>query len=199
MNAPLVEAMAGVAVAWFTYVLVTTAKRADEHFRVSERAYIQMSHRRGIEFIGGEKITVKMQVRNWGKTPGRVTDQRLGPILKATKNAKLTGPPDYSALKETTAPEAFLIPTGLYNWSVGFEFSEVGAAEAIKDGEATLFLIGYVDYKDEFGGRYRAGYARKYATNPEDSGDPNNLSFVPSKGFNYDRMRKPGEGNDWDD
>ncbi len=56
-------------------------------------------------------------------------------------------------------------------------------------------LIGYVDYLDKFGGRHRGGYARKFA--PELDGTDNNLIFVDQTGYNYDRSRKKGEGNDW--
>ena len=56
-HAPLVEALAGAAVAWFTYVLVRVGQRADQHFRVTERAYIKMSHVTPPEGQGGFRVS----------------------------------------------------------------------------------------------------------------------------------------------
>ena len=61
-------------------------------------------------------------------------------------------------------------------------------------------LIGYVDYIDKFGVRHRGGYAREFdhvrhvLSKPEKR---NNLVFLNKRGYNYDRPRKRGEGNDW--
>ena len=78
-----------------------------------------------------------------------------------------------------------------------------------------FYLLGYVDYIDKFGDRHRAGYARVY--DPLENSEArytkagvldvkayarrNNLPFVMTPGYNYDRPRekKKGEGNDWDD
>lgn len=202
----LVTAIATIFVAGFTWTLwrsgdaaARTAGMSAEHFRLSERAYFQLSHRSGIRFFPEEgKIRVAMQVKNCGKTPGTVTYQLLGPIVVRARDGKLVSPPDYSALKDARTPETFLIPDGLYKWDIGFEFKDEGIVEAIEAGEFTLFLIGYVDYKDQFGGRHRSGYARIYVPRDPNSPQGNNLSYPTASGFNYDRERIPGEGVDWD-
>jgi len=80
-----------------------------------------------------------------------------------------------------------------------------------------LFIIGYVDFVDAFGVRHRSGYARMYNAWIESKGiqpdDPtmlsavelkqrhkrrNNLVFMSQAGYNYDRERDEGEGNDWE-
>jgi hypothetical protein len=57
----------------------------------------------------------------------------------------------------------------------------------------TLYVIGYADYIDQFNNRHRAGYARRY--NPVSPQD--NLHIAMDIGYNYDRLRNQGEGNDW--
>jgi len=62
---------------------------------------------------------------------------------------------------------------------------------------------------DKFGKRHRAGYARLYQPSlderriygtEEDFNRRSNLIFVPLQaGYNYDRPRTEGEGNDWDE
>jgi len=198
LDAHVAEALGSVAVAIFTGVLVWIGRRADKHFVVTERAYFQMSHRGGVEFPQGEQVTIKMQIKNWGRTPGTVTDQRLGPMLVMEKNGKLDGSVDYTGLNKSASPYTFLVPNAHYNWDIGFEFKDVGLVQAIKDGNVTLFMVGYVDYRDQFGGRWRAGYARKY-TPIADQPAANNLSYVTTKSFNDDRARLPGEGVDWAD
>ncbi len=91
----------------------------------------------------------------------------------------------------------------------------------IKLGSMALCVLGYVDYIDKFGQRHRTGYGRRY----EPSIDKNvphiprarwshrlmpevddevysirsNLPFVTQPGYNYNRERQRGEGNDWDE
>lgn len=45
----------------------------------------------------------------------------------------------------------------------------------------------------------RGGYARQYDPRRDDPANENrnNLIFVTQRGYNYDRPRKKGEGNDW--
>lgn len=196
---PAFTALATIVIGIFTWTLWRSTNRAGEHFRVTERAYFQLSHKGGVTFPAGEKVALTMQVKNWGRTPGTVTDQRVGPMLIMEKDGKLSGPVDYSGLEKSTSPYTFLVPTGHYNWDIGFEFTEAGVVQAILAGEITLFMVGYVDYRDQFGDRWRSGYARRYATIAGQNPLANNLSYVTAKGFNDDRHRLPGEGVDWDD
>jgi hypothetical protein len=70
-------------------------------------------------------------------------------------------------------------------------------------------LIGFVDYIDQFGQRYRGGYARIYYPMIDIKNDRykseaeyaarNNLGVVAQEGYNYDRPRSRGEGKDWNE
>jgi hypothetical protein len=73
---------------------------------------------------------------------------------------------------------------------------------AVKDHQSDLYLIGYVDYTDQFKKRHRAGYARVYRPAVDDRGGyktdaefeaRNNLAFVTQAGYNYDRLRRRWE------
>jgi hypothetical protein len=193
-NGDLLTAIGTLAIAIFTWTLWRSTDRASEHFRASERAYMLMSHKSGLQ-IEGQKIGVTMQIRNWGKTPGTVTDNVLGPVFFAGKG-RLPPKPDYNLLR-TANPEAFLAPSGKIQWTQEFEIGIPDLAE-VTAGRITLIMFGYVDYRDQFGGRFRNGYAREYGTVLTPDG--NNLGFVrDAPGYNYDRPRERGEGNDWND
>jgi hypothetical protein len=58
-----------------------------------------------------------------------------------------------------------------------------------------LYVLGYTDYRDRFGGLHRTGYARLYSPALDDEARyeggvtfnrRNNLVFVPQPGYNYD-------------
>jgi hypothetical protein len=68
----------------------------------------------------------------------------------------------------------------------------------IKSGSKTLWIFGHVDYIDTFKIRHRAGFARVY-TSALDGGSRNNLSYAVegSNRYNYDDLRKEGDGKDW--
>ena len=75
--------------------------------------------------------------------------------------------------------------------------------EDIRAGRKFLYVFGYVDYRDLFGVRHRGGYARRYEP-LVDKAEPNNpnrnnLVFADEPRYDYDRERKRGEGNDWDE
>ena len=61
-------------------------------------------------------------------------------------------------------------------------------------GGQILVVYGFVDYIDAFGVRHRGGYARQYVPNVQGN---NNLVFLDHPSYDYDRPRRPGEGNDW--
>ncbi len=58
-----------------------------------------------------------------------------------------------------------------------------------------IYVFGYVDYIDRFNMRHRSGFARYYMLGAK----PNNLMVLTQPGYNYDRERQHGEGNDWDE
>jgi hypothetical protein len=64
---------------------------------------------------------------------------------------------------------------------------------AVDDGTQKMIIFGYADYIDQFGIRHRAGYGRLYIDS-----QVNNLAYPDTGPFNYDRIRLPDEGIDWD-
>ncbi len=69
---PAITAFATIAIGFFTLTLWRSTDRAGEHYKSTERAYIQMSHHGGLEFMAGSIPTLRMQIRNRGNTPARV-------------------------------------------------------------------------------------------------------------------------------
>ena len=83
---------------------------------------------------------------------------------------------------------------------------DASPAETLEDAAVKLRRLeayvdrgqhGYVDYIDQFGQRHRGGYARVYDPRLDTEPSRNNLLFITQKGYNYDRLRKRGEGSDW--
>ena len=177
------------------------------HFKIVERAYIKMSHRPpGIEPEGITGLFwVNLEIANFGKTPARVTDVVLTPVVVPHQKG-LPEIPDYSvpAVRDNI-PNAFLVTEDKF-FSV--QRCKIPKLEmtSIMELESDLFLIGFVDYVDQFGQRYRGGYARRYQPRMDDRSryrtddafeQRSNLVFVAQNGYNYDRPRGRGEGNDW--
>ena len=103
----------------------------------------------------------------------------------------------------------YLVTQDKFNHYVPFTGLDPDALMAVmEDEERKLWLYGYVDYRDRFGTRHRGGYMRRYerfdrTAAPDALGHLperyNNLVFDPTPGFNYDRERERGEGNDWNE
>ena len=178
------------------------------HFKIVERAYIKISHRPpGIEPEGITGLFwVNLEITNSGKTPARVTDVVLTPVVVVPHKKGLPEIPDYSvpAVRDNI-PNAFLVTEDKF-FSV--QRCKIPKLEmtSIMELESDLYLIGFVDYIDQFGQRYRGGYARRYQPRMDDRSryrtddafeQRSNLVFVAQDGYNYDRPRVRGEGNDW--
>ena len=167
-----------------------------------ERAYVKMSHTeaglRAVAIIG--PLVVDIKVENFGKTPAEITDVVVD-LRPFDAGQPLPAVPEYRRLG-MTATHTVLVVGDFFNLHLQFAggmkegpFKMSELADAL-DGKKILYLLGYVDYIDKFGRRHRAGYARRYDhAMPANS---NNLVFVTQRGYNYDRKRKKGEGNDWD-
>lgn len=186
---------------WWTYrkILNTT--------KVMERAYVGMSH-----FPPGltiEKATGhfygRMRVKNFGRTPARITDALLkAQVLPNTE--LLPNIPDYRQIREKgNIPKAFLVTEDEFFLPFTACLDDI---PGIEDGTTKLWLYGYVDYIDQFGQRHRAGYARMYDPvrdnrsnyrSDEDFAGRSNLVFVAQNSYSYDRPRQKGEGNDWEE
>ena len=160
--------------------------------RTIERAYVKMSHSGwSLEPLReGEEVLVTMQVKNFGNTPATTTHYLLTYRL-CPQCQQLPDEPDYS--KGTVQSiEAFLVKGDFFTYSEAFSIpTEEMRSFAGPEPTAAFYLVGYVDYVDRFEIRHRAGYARRYDPVSED------LVFVTQPGYNYDRRRKKGEGNDW--
>jgi hypothetical protein len=167
------------------------AKSTAEHTRTVERAYLKFSHRpTGLRCARTGECCVEMGIHNRGHTPATVTGVLFEHVITATPHLPVS--PSYTAGKEKPR-SAFLVAGMQFGFEEKFDVTPKEYSE-IRRAKLHLFLLGYVDYIDAFGQRHRAGYARVY--NPL-SGHPNNLSFIPQPGYNYDRPREEGEGNDW--
>jgi hypothetical protein len=159
----------------------------------AERAYVKMSHAPpGVSFALRGKIVINIDVRNFGRTPGRVTDVVINACTCPNED-RLPDNPSYMPRTSPGIPNAFLVSNDNFFYNSSIPLPEAEVAE-VKVGNRQLYLLGYVDYIDQFGHRYRGGYGRLYRA--DFTG--NNLIFIAQPGYNYDRPRLPGEGNDWD-
>jgi len=170
--------------------------RADHHFRVSERAYVKMSHKPpGIAWDTPEsgKFLVDVRVKNFGRTPAEVTDVFLR--QQVVTSATASDVPIYENPGERIPTIGFLVTKDDFVYSEPMEITLLQRAQVEAAALHLLLIYGYVDYIDKFGRRHRGGYARMYDANAR--GNQNNLQIFPHRGYNYDRPRVRGEGNDW--
>jgi len=160
----------------------------------SERAYVKMSHvEPGVVF--GENPTVRwcevtVRVENGGRTPAKVTDARLTAWVRDWEEP-LPRTPDIREQSGDSVPNAFLLPGEYFFVTRNFPLGKIDRPNP-RTGDVRLCIFGFIDYIDAFEQRHRAGYAREFR---DERG--NNLFFVDRPGYNYDRQRQPGEGNDW--
>jgi len=183
-------------------------KRTVTGVKLSERAYVQMSHAApGLIFSAAvERAFVKVEVKNFGHTPAEVTDVVLK--LDALPGAQLLpDKPNYEREGPRARVRGFIVYGGHFFHDESFPTrTDVDYRTGLRLGVERLWLYGYVDYIDQFGQRRRAGYARVYNATLDDRANygsdadfanRSNLSFVPLPLYNYDRPRVHGEGNDW--
>ncbi len=186
---------------WFvTHMSAKAALRTAKTISASERAYVALSHTAPGLAIDKDTgaVTVAVEARNSGRTPATVTEILL----------KLHWPPSSTPLPDTPnyhregpiddTIEAFLVTQG-YVFNTRVIFMDPGALPDIKIGKTKLWLYGYVDYIDSFAQRHRGGFARIYEPNLDTGpiAERNNLVSPTIKNYNYDRLRKAGEGKDW--
>jgi hypothetical protein len=227
--------ISNVVIAAFTIVLACIARNqtriANRQRRLAaeaiatnkaiERAYIALSSHPpglnipGLTYTGKDgnavrNVEVYVSIKNYGNTPANVT-YVLVQVLDRSEPLPEHPPYDESGLKpvsvSTVKGDDF---TFFHSRSIDF-----GDIEDIRNGTSPkkLYVIGYADYIDKFGGRHRAGFGRWYNPTPDDvrlyqdeSGtvdiksfnERNNLLFITEPNYNYDRKRKKGEGKDWE-
>jgi hypothetical protein len=210
--AAAMTAVATVVIGLFTYYLwkstnglTVLATEQEKMTRTIERAYVKMSHLLpGVTFEQDGlicRVKVQMRIKNYGRTPARVTDILLRSLWRP-QGEPLPKTPDYQQSGENEAPKMFLVTGEEVFTPKETESIEFTAAD-VKNGVKQLWLYGCVDYIDQFGQRHRAGYAMSYNPQLDQVGmgrnDVDNLVFETQDGYIYDRQRKRGEGNDWDE
>jgi hypothetical protein len=113
-------------------------------------------------------------------------------------SAKLPPKPDYTPPPDWQQPKAFLVTNDTFSFTRRW-----GVFQGIELPNPTheVYAIGYVDYEDAFGRRYRSGYARQYKPLRNIGGasifpteeSRSNLVFVTQEGYNYDICLDEGE------
>jgi hypothetical protein len=168
------------------------AHRQEKTTKTTERAYLKMSHVSppGVNFDGLGQSWVRMEVRNYGRTPAEITavvvDFKWAPIGEPV-------PPPINKPTGNGDMKAFLVTNQAFYFTHQKALG-VSLKDDIKDGKQNLFVFGYVDYIDKFRQHHRAGYARVYNritdTHRKGYAQRNNLDFVTQEGYNYDHQRK---------
>lgn len=155
----------------------------------AERAYVAMAHTSYLlKFDEPDAIWFEVQIRNHGRTPGTV----LGGAVRV-----VFGPIDHQA-PETLAPDgtttsiapAFLVPNKkMCTRGMVFRVDSARIHRATQpitlhdeQEPLSLWLMGYVDYRDQFGESHRGGYGRRWDRDTKD------LVFDrTTAAFNFDR------------
>src|SRR5262249_53150359 len=132
---------------------------------LAERAYVKISHPApGIKQLDiSGNIWFTIAVKNYGRTPARVTDVVVKPVV-VPHGDPLPKNPDYYgvAIKLPSRPLRAFLVTGEEFFDSRFYSISTNEVIKVKDLASDLYMIGFVDYIDQFGQRYRSGYARIY-------------------------------------
>ena len=183
-NGDAITAIATVVMAIFTIALASIGWRAGEHFGVTERAYVRMSHvtpdnAPALTFDDSSVALLRVQIKNWGRTPARILALHVETNV-LPRDQKLPLVPQY---RTNPVPlEVFLVPSASF-YTPG-NFTHPIDIDAVRSGTLILRIIGYVDYVDGFGQRHRSTYGREFVPAPKSS--HNNLSFIVEGGYNDD-------------
>lgn len=168
------------------YYQLRAQGRSNEHFRVTERAYLRMSHvtpdkgkGQAFTFTDDGLPGFRLQIKNWGRTPARILAINIEIIVRDRKHPLPPEPP----FKGPAYPQAiFLVPDASFFQSPPFE--EPMDVPAIMNGSKILYIIGFVDYEDRFGDRHRSTYGRTLVLDPPSY--ENNLVFIAEGRYNDD-------------
>jgi hypothetical protein len=101
---------------------------------------------------------VNMEVKNYGKTPARITNVIVKSIT-LPDNAKLPDVPDYAVDQHWVPTTAFLVANDGFLFTRSFSVPELWK---VKTRQLAMYVFGYVDYIDKFWRRHRSGYGRGY-------------------------------------
>lgn len=138
---------ATIALVGSTIALWLSAERST---RITERAYVKMSHVSPGAMFDTAKLSVQVQIKNGGRTPAQVTDL----LLKFT-TSPLPIRPDYTKEEGAPASQEWYLRAGDKVFvTVSFDVTPQDV-QAVRGGRLPLFVFGYVDYEDVFGVRHR--------------------------------------------
>lgn len=201
-----VAAAATLFIAVFSGTLWWVNRRQGSDARVIQRAYVKISHSSpGVEVDRSGNFWLQGSIKNFGQTPARVTDIVMKPVVVA-HGEPLPTIPDYTCADPGPSLQAFLVRDDEFFIPRFYSITPY-EMEQVRGHQADLYVIGFVDYVDQFGERHRGGYGRryypaidemKYETEAERA-KRNNLHVISQEGYNYDRLRRRGEGKDWNE
>jgi hypothetical protein len=196
----LFTALASALIGGFTATIWVVNRQQGFDTRTIQRAYVKISHPPpGVERLDDSgNIWLTISIKNYGQTPATVSDVVLRPLV-VPHGEPLPRAPDYSMEIKGPVIRAFLVTNDEFFLS---RFCTISTDEMnkVKGLISDLYLVGFVDYSDQFGQRHRGGYARQYQPmfdKGREFAQQNNLTVVARDGYNYDRVRLRGEGGDW--
>jgi hypothetical protein len=187
------------AVAVFTFATLLVLMRTNNHFRVSERAYINLSHSPpGVRWTpghGADHFDVVIRTKNHGATPGRT----IGFFMTGKVVGSLDELPKRPIYGVCQSMGSFIVAGDKTFISQPFILGN-GDGALVRSGQRLLVVYGFIDYEDQFGTVHRAGYARVYdhrcdirpagpttMVSDEKWAERNNLMFLESRDtYNFD-------------
>lgn len=176
---------AGAAVAAARYAKQAVSVTRDIGM-AEARAYIDISHfPPGFNF-GPEVASVSLKIANLGQTPATIAAAHFEFVPFESRD-DIPESPSYES-RHGESIGAYLMPSGHFRHETG------DIPFAIKSESWLVWFIGYIDYIDIYGRRFRCGYARSCdftdilndAISPLPEQERNNLVFVDRVGWNYD-------------
>ena len=189
-----VTAVAALVTAIGTFVLAAITNSQLEHNRVVERAYVKASPTEPGVSLGAEgQVGITLEVKNHGTTPTRITDVLMTVVILPNGRA-LPEIPDYKPSYQNDST-AFLVTNDWIFVNAQMWLDDAAHVTEASQGKRQLFIFGYVDYIDMFEQRHRGGFARCYYHSAKQG--ETNLVFINQLGYDYDVVRRAGDGKDW--
>jgi len=178
--------------ALFTGKLFRATARAGEDAKCVQRAYIQVNDLdEPIELGEDGSFFGSFRIRNYGNTPARITAISVASFVLHSR-ADLPPEPPYGSEFEIhvlVAPQDHFVHQRRLEYSANV-VEAADTLQSINVMTLTLYIVGYVDYTDNFGVNHRNGFARSYfPPRPQGSGK-SYLTFITNQGYNYDTERK---------
>jgi len=166
---------------------VNTAAESLLTAQLAERAYVALidapDDRHMVARLpnGGIRLNIEVSIFNWGRTPSQVGPASL---WKFIADALPANRPDDSA-DLIAESYGFVVPNGKIQVKQTIDLSprEWDSIGPKASPRQTLWLLGYIDYVDQFGHRHRGRYARRVTVGAE-----NTIAwqFEKTKGYNCD-------------